>query len=264
MSPHLSAYLNQTGIDPFVRNYRPTVLPAGRCIRVKNFANFTHEIQDFPTLTMSIGTAVSGAWLAQLSGITQVGVYVPSGIDANSRIGVNEVVASGVYRECDYELTLPEPVYVPAVYINPIAVTIGTEELTPVEAVDSQALAHVVVSRINSLKAQLRKLRGLSPGWDGEHAPRFSSETIETAEQIIGIILSRSLSCLTAPKAVVGPLPDGSARFELTHKNKELFLTVSDKNVEVQRWQPLDAVDSQGLWETDARGTQEYLEWLLG
>jgi hypothetical protein len=260
----------------FYRGYRPSgisqISTLGRCVRVKNFANFTQEVQDFPTLSVSIHTAVSGPWLEQLSGITHGGVFVPTGVDPNSRIRVNEIVGSGIYREDACEVTFTEPVCGPfvaiqglvvgnVVYGNPYEVVF--QGPSAVELGDTQALVKEMLLRKSALTAQLNKLKSLSPGWDGQTAPCISRETIESAKQIIGAIVSQSLSHLSTPRARIGPLPDGTARFELTHGDKELFLTVNNNSVEVQKWQPLDTIDSHGFWETDATGVKEYLAWLL-
>jgi len=204
-----------------------------------------------------------------------LGMSVSTGMDIGSHINIDSLVSTGIYERGTYGVTFSEPVYAPFETIqgvffgeimvsNPFPVTIATfQEPTIIEAIDAKAIADAIVQRTRALEAQVHALVNLLPGWDGEDAPKISEDTIETAKYIIKLILSKSLANLTAPEAVVGPLPDGRVRFEITHKNKELFLTVYNKDVEVQEWHPLEAIDSLGFWETNAEGTIEYLEWLL-
>jgi hypothetical protein len=106
-------------------------------------------------------------------------------------------------------------------------------------------------------------LAKLPAGWDDEEAPRFSESTGRTAAAIIKLILETSLSSLAVPKCRLGPLTDGSLRFECTHGSKELFVTVSEDKAEIQAWQPRNAFKSVGYWETDVKGAKEHIGWLL-
>jgi hypothetical protein len=109
----------------------------------------------------------------------------------------------------------------------------------------------------------VRQFQDFQEDWDGEGASVLDSDTIENAEGVVELVLSQSLSRLIVPTIVVGPLHDGSVRFEWTHSDKELFLTVRGHEIEVQRWQPLAAISSEGYWKTDLTGVKIHTAWLL-
>ena len=54
-------------------------------------------------------------------------------------------------------------------------------------------------------------------------------------------------------RVLLGPLQGGSLRFEWKNNNKELFITVLGNCITTQRWEPLDAIESEGYWETTLR-----------
>jgi hypothetical protein len=111
-----------------------------------------------------------------------------------------------------------------------------------------------------------RKILGfaqLRPNWDGEDGEELSPETIATALKIvehIAIVLGRKNTC-AAPS--VRPFPDGSVFFKWIQGQRELTLTVLGRSIEAQRWEPLDAYHSQGLWEISVDETPEHIEWVL-
>jgi hypothetical protein len=121
--------------------------------------------------------------------------------------------------------------------------------------------------RTNAYMSDLRrKVAGfaqLSQNWDREGAEPISRETISTALQIIehiAIVLERKN---TSSLPSVRPFPDGSVFFKWICGQKELAITVEGRNLEVQRWEPLDAFQSQGLWEIPVDATAEHVEWVL-
>jgi hypothetical protein len=242
--------------------------------RSKKFANFTRELYDFPNATVSISVGASAGWLEQLAGITNVSVGVISGTHLGKQIRANEVVGTGIFFEGTQRVSFGQAAYEGfqsgyfagnAVYVNPESIKLlgDVQQITMVEPVDAAALAQVAVTTEHSLMVQLRRIRDLPDCWDGEEAQRISEAAGKTGEAIIKLILQIALSFLAVPTTRLGPLPDGSLRFESTHSNKELFLTVSDNAIEIQAWQPLDATESVGYWNTDAEGAREHLEWLV-
>jgi hypothetical protein len=258
------------------------VLPWG-FYRRKKFANYTREVNEFPNATIPISVSGSAGRLSQLAGITNVAVQVVTGTGFIKKIGVNNIVATGVFSEGSQRIAFGQVANLVcgvvgaffegyfagnALYPNSEAVTLlgNVQQLTTVETVDAASLARLAqlaVIQEHSLMAQLRRLRTLADGWDGENASRISEATSSTAEAVIQQLLEVSLGDSVIPNTHLGPLPDGTLRFECTHSNKELFLTISEKAVEVQKWQPLDSVDSLGYWETNLEGTREHLEWLV-
>jgi len=246
----------------------------------RRFADLARAVNDFPNTTIPINVSASAGWISQLAGITNVAVQVASGTAFIEEIGVNKVDATCAYSEGNEWIPFGQMAQlisgVPGVFGkgyfagkvssgNRAAFTFlgPAQELTTVETVDAASLAQHVVIQEHALSTQLRRLRKLQDGWDGEKASHISDETGNTVEAIIGQLLQVSLSSLAVPNVRLGPLPDGTLRFECTHLSKELFLTVSGKNVEVQKWQPLDSVESLGYWETDLQGVREHLEWLV-
>jgi hypothetical protein len=122
-------------------------------------------------------------------------------------------------------------------------------------------------SRTNTSIADLRrKVSGfaqLPRNWDGEGAEPVSGETVAATLQIlerIAIVLERKN---TSSLPSVRPFPDGSVFFKWICGQKELTLTVDGQSIEVQRWEPLNAFQSQGLWEISVDATTEHVEWVL-
>jgi hypothetical protein len=252
--------------------------------RSRKFANFTREVNDFPNATVSITIGGSAGWIEQLAGLTNVSVGVVSGTNFENKISVNQVVGTGIFSEgAKGIVAFGQAAYIGSIgaavlegldlgslggnvlYANPEAMTLmgNVQQITMVEPVDSAKLAQHIVLQEYSLSAQLRRLRKLQAGWDGDVAPGISDVTGNMAEEVIQEVQRVTLSRLATLTTHLAPLPDGSLRFECTHSNKELFITISDKAVEIQAWQPLDAVESFGYWKTDAAGAREHLEWLV-
>jgi hypothetical protein len=255
-------------------------LLAWGCYRSSKIANFTREVHDFPNATISISVGPSAGWVEQLAGITNVSVGVASGPDINGKIGVNEVVGTGLFFEGQHRITFGQCAQVVTglvggpvlrhfaghdLYPCPDMVTVvdNAQQITMFASVGAGRLAQSAVERGYSLNAQLLRLCELPTGWDDEAAQTISKTTRETAEEVIKAILQISLRYMANPTILLGPLPDGTLRFDSIHANKELFLTISEKAIEVQSWQPRDAVESLVYLETDAAGAREYLEWLV-
>lgn len=255
-------------------------LSAWGSYRSRKFANFTREVHDFPNATVSISISRSAGWVEQLAGITNVSVGIVSGTNFENEISVSQVVGTGIFSEGAKRIPYGQSAHIGSsllegfesgylagnvVYAKTEALTLlgNVQQITMVEPVDSAKLAQHVVLQEYSLSAQLRRLRKLQPGWDGDASLSISDDTANTAEEVIKEVQRITLLHLAIPKTLLAPLPDGSLRFECTHSNKELFVTISKKAVEVQAWQPLDAVESFGYWKTDAAGAREHLEWLV-
>jgi hypothetical protein len=265
-------------VPPLAQGYEE-VAPWG-FYRKRKIESFFREVNEIPNATLAINVSASAGWISQLAGITNVAVQVASGTAFIEQAGVNKIVATQAYSENNQWISYGQTAQLvsgePEIYrqdyfsgivsnANSEAVTLlgNVQQLTTIETVDAASLAQRVVIKEHSLSMQLRRLRKLEDGWDGEKASHISEETCNAAEALIGQLLQVSLSSLAIPSVRLGPLPDGNLRFECTHSSRELFLTISGKVVEVQKWQPLDSVESLGFWETDVRGAREHLEWLV-
>jgi len=116
---------------------------------------------------------------------------------------------------------------------------------------------------VSSLRRKIVDFAQLTPNWDGEGAEPVERETIITGLQLIehiAIVLERK-NTNSVPS--VRAFPDGSIFFKWIRGQKELAITVQGRNVEVQRWEPLDAFQSQGLWQISVDATSEHVEWVL-
>lgn len=60
----------------------------------------------------------------------------------------------------------------------------------------------------------------------------------------------------------LAPIDDGSIRFEWVNGNKELFLTVMGNSIESQKWQPLEAIESEDYRVVSLDSVDHELEWL--
>src|SRR5208337_2036958 len=116
---------------------------------------------------------------------------------------------------------------------------------------------------VSDLRRKVGGFATLAADWDREGAEPVSVETIDTSLQVIehiAIVLERK-NTVSTPS--VRPFPDGSVFFKWIHGQKELAITVEGRRVEAQRWEPLNAFHSQGLWEISADGTSEHVDWVL-
>ncbi len=248
--------------------------------RTLKFANFTREVNDFPNATVSISLGASAGWVELLAGITNLSVGIVSATDIDKQIEVNQIVGTGIFSGAAKRIPFGQSAHIGSgmlegfdqgylagnvLYVDPQAMDLfgNVQQITMFEPVDSGKLAHHAVIQEYSLSAQLRRLRKLQSGWDGDSAPGIAEGTGDTAEEVIKQLHGITLSHLAIPTTHLAPVPDGNLRFEITHANKELFLTISNKVIEIQAWQPLDAVESFGYWKTDAAGVREHLEWLV-
>jgi hypothetical protein len=212
-------------------------------------------------------------WVDQLAGITGH-LKLATGQEIAAKFGVNEIVGAGFVSHGAKHLAMQQTVlcpfggfeqgYISAGYLDSVILLGDVGQITTVvEPVDAATLTQLAVAQECSLSAKLRRLRKLEDDWDGESSVRVSDETTTTAEEIIKEVLHVALSHLVISTVRLGPLPDGSVRFECTHSNKELFLTVSGKVVEIQTWQPLESIEALGYWKTNVASTREHLEWLV-
>jgi hypothetical protein len=113
------------------------------------------------------------------------------------------------------------------------------------------------------LRRKIASLAHLGANWDGEGGEAPSPDTVGTAEQVterIAIILERRD---TSAEPSVLPFPDGSIFFKLIQGQKELAITILGRTIEAQRWQPLDAFRSEGLWDISVDDIGEHIEWVL-
>ena len=101
------------------------------------------------------------------------------------------------------------------------------------------------------------------PNWDRQNAPAFSRETIQSAHQLIRQMRRFFPEDSRAGVPALVPLQDGSIRFELRTGQKELFLTALGTTVEVQKWYPLNNVQSIDYAEVPVGNVGPALEWLI-
>jgi len=116
---------------------------------------------------------------------------------------------------------------------------------------------------VSELRRKVETFGRLAANWDNEGAEPISAETVNTALQVIehiAIVLERK-NTISSPS--IRPFPDGSIFFKWIRGQKELAITVEGRIVEAQRWEPLDAFHSLGLWEIPVDATSEQVEWLL-
>jgi hypothetical protein len=116
---------------------------------------------------------------------------------------------------------------------------------------------------VSYLRRKVTAFSVLPPNWDAEGAEAVSATTITTARQIIeriAIVLER-IKASTAPSVMA--FPDGSIFFKWIQGQKELTLTALGTEIEVQRWEPLDAYHSLGLWNVTIDDVLENVEWVL-
>jgi len=239
------------------------------CYHARSIANFTHELHDVPNATVYISLGPSAGCVTQLAGITNVTVTVGTGSAITKEIDVDRVVETGLFSEGNQRIYFGRTAHFVTGFVEgfyqskyggdviykkpePLALFSNVQQITAVEPV-----------RGYSLHEQLARLRKLPDGWDDEGASRISESTCATADTVIKSLWQITLSHSVTPAVLLGPLPDGSLRFECTYADKELFLTVSENTVEVQGWQPRDAVESSLYSETGPAGAMEYLEWLV-
>lgn len=116
---------------------------------------------------------------------------------------------------------------------------------------------------VSELRRKVSGMAQLSANWDGEGALAVSVETVDTSFSVIehiAIVLERKN---TNSIPTVRPFPDGSIFFKWIRGQKELAITVNGRDVEAQRWEPLDSFHSQGLWEISVDATSEQVDWVL-
>jgi hypothetical protein len=116
---------------------------------------------------------------------------------------------------------------------------------------------------LSELRRKIASFAQLGPNWDGENAEPISAESVDTAEHVverIAIVLERR-TAYAHPS--VRAFPDGSIFFKWIQGQKELAITVLGQAIEAQRWQPLQAFCSQGLWQISLDEISEQVEWVL-
>lgn len=116
---------------------------------------------------------------------------------------------------------------------------------------------------VAALRAKVAVLAQLKKNWDGEDGEPVSAETLATTTKVlehISLVLSRK-NILSSPS--IRPFPDGSVFFKWVQGQRELTITIHGQNVDVQRWEPLDSYESQGLWEVSVDDAPEHIEWVL-
>jgi hypothetical protein len=113
--------------------------------------------------------------------------------------------------------------------------------------------------------AALEKLNDLEnwpDNWDEAGSAHFGSETVSIARQLLEQMRAFVERNRVASEPHIVPLPDGSIRFEWANDDKEMFLTIFGELIEVQRWHPLSAVDSERYEVIPLSSVHRELEWL--
>jgi hypothetical protein len=202
------------------------------------YGNFILSTTSFPELTLPIETSVSGPQFPDFAGLTNVVLVAMLGPAATPPLRLNCVVNGGIYR-------IPGP------------------QLMPGALYDLSNYEDRVTRSIYKLWDRLKHLGSFPQGWDANKGEAFTGETLANAGKVIDLILMECLARGVVPSVLLGPISDGSLRFEWKKDNKELFITVLGESVTLQQWQPLDAVESEGYWDTTLEGVQPQIEWLL-
>jgi len=202
------------------------------------YGNYIVSTTSFPELTLPIETSVSGSQFSDFAGLTNIVVVANIGPAATPPIRLNRVVNSGIYR-------IPAP------------------QLMPGALYGILHYGDKVARKICILRDRLKQFQIFSQGWDAASGEAFTAATITNADKVIDLILRECLVRSMVPNVLLGPVSDGSLRFEWKNDNKELFITVLGESVTLQQWQPLDAVESQGYWDTTLEGIHPQIGWLL-
>lgn len=116
---------------------------------------------------------------------------------------------------------------------------------------------------LSDLRRKISDFGLLKANWDGEDAQPITPETLATALQVLerlALVLERK-NIASRPSA--RPFPDGSVFLKWIQGQKELAITVQDRTVEAQHWQPLDAFRSEGLWQISIDDVPEHIDWVL-
>lgn len=115
------------------------------------------------------------------------------------------------------------------------------------------------------LKLELLRIAQLPGNWDSENAEAVAPGTVVTASRLLDLCrgVSRSLPNAIRSTPILLASPEGSIVIKWINGNRELKCIVTDDVVEVLRWSPLDAYESEGMWEVAAEGVLEHIEWLL-
>jgi len=133
----------------------------------------------------------------------------------------------------------------------------------PSEQLGSLTLTSTISKNVAELCAKVAELAQLKKNWDGEDGEPVSAETLVATSRVLQhvfLMLSRK-NALSSPS--VRPFPDGSVFFKWVQGQRELTITIQGQSVDVQRWEPLDSYESQGLWEVSVDDTPEHIEWVL-
>lgn len=116
--------------------------------------------------------------------------------------------------------------------------------------------------RFARLRAEAMGFAVLGDDWDGDGAREISLETVRTAGDVLGA--AEQASRAGAPVPRVQPFADGSVFFKWVHGDREVQITVKEREIAVQRWEPLDTFASQGRWEgISPAEIWDHIKWLL-
>jgi hypothetical protein len=110
--------------------------------------------------------------------------------------------------------------------------------------------------------AKLNDLENWPDNWDEAGSAHFGRETVSIARQVLEQMRAFVERNRVASEPHIVPLPDGSIRFEWANDDKEMFLTILGELIEVQRWRPLSAVDSERYEVIPLSSVHRELEWL--
>jgi hypothetical protein len=125
----------------------------------------------------------------------------------------------------------------------------------PVHVSNPQRWAVAALGKLNDLE-------NWPDNWDEAGSAHFGSETVSIARQVLEQMRAFIERNRVASEPHLVPLPDGSIRFEWANDDKEIFLTILGQLIEVQRWRPLSAVDSERYEVIPLSSVHRELEWL--
>jgi hypothetical protein len=117
---------------------------------------------------------------------------------------------------------------------------------------------------LGSLQLDLRRFRRFESNWDGEGADPFSSETLISAQEILGQtyeVAIRSPRQEVIP--MLSPCGDGRICFTWKSKHKELWAYADGKFADLYRWHPLSNRESESFEHLPISRVREHIDWVL-
>lgn len=116
---------------------------------------------------------------------------------------------------------------------------------------------------LGSLQLELDHIVRLFSGSPERGSANLDEETIKTCKGLIRILSSYLMKKETTnPRPFFVPSPDGTVLFKWLRSERELSVTIEQSILQVQRWAPLAAYESEGYWEVSLDEVGEHFDWL--